>query len=343
MESYKEKYQLNKKYNLNTAHREIQMSCSKKDTMLTLHQQMISGTAGALAVSLLMTPLDVVKTRIQAQERLHGNHYYLHTCSVVEERPKYLLGTADAFYKIARTEGTSSLWSGLSSTLALAVPTTVIYFTTFEYIKLTVQHHGKTTDSNAPVWVSLCAGATARFVAVTMLSPIEMTRTKMQAQKMPWSDLHKCLADLIAAQGVRGLWNGCTATLCRDVPFSALYWPLYQQARDMINMSVSSSNSLGVSFVSGAIAGSAASFVTMPFDVIKTIKQIERDEVKPGQIRSNLTIAKDLMREHGVPGLYSGVVPRLLKVGPACAVIISSYEFCKEFFRQQNRLKGQQL
>lgn len=347
MESYKqtnkEEYQINKKYNLKTT-TEIQMSSNMKDVMLTPQQQMVSGTAGAVAVSLLMTPLDVVKTRLQAQERFYLKNHHLYNCSISEKRPKYL-GTADAFIKITKTEGISSLWSGLSSTLALAVPMTVIYFTTFEHVKLAIQTHRKESLSDTPVWVSLCSGATARFVAATILSPIEMTKTKMQAEKMPWSDVHKCLRVLIASQGVRGLWNGCTATLLRDVPFSALYWPLYQQARDMLTMNESMISSMGVNFISGALAGTAASFITMPFDVIKTIKQVERGQVKTGQLRNNLTIAKDLIREKGVPGLYSGVVPRLLKVGPACAVIISSYEFCKEFFRQQNidRVKDQHL
>merc|ERR1719427_812788 len=50
-------------------------------------------------------------------------------------RPKYFNGTLDAFVKIAKVEGISSLWSGLSPTLVLAVPTTVIYFTTYEQLK----------------------------------------------------------------------------------------------------------------------------------------------------------------------------------------------------------------
>ena len=32
-------------------------------------------------------------------------------------------------------EGISSLWSGLSPTLVLAVPTTVVYFTSYEQLK----------------------------------------------------------------------------------------------------------------------------------------------------------------------------------------------------------------
>ena len=50
-------------------------------------------------------------------------------------RPKYFNGTLDAFVKIGKTEGISSLWSGLSPTLVLAVPTTMIYFTAYEQLK----------------------------------------------------------------------------------------------------------------------------------------------------------------------------------------------------------------
>ena len=56
-----------------------------------------------------------------------------------------------------------------------------------------------------------------------------------------------------------------------------------------------------------------------------------------GRSRGNITIAKELIREQGVRGLFAGIIPRLLKVAPACAIMISSYEFCKEFFRQHNR------
>merc|ERR1712117_873960 len=117
--------------------------------------------------------------------------------------------------------------------------------------------------------------------------------------KMPWSHVTQCLRDLVRTQGVRGLWNGYTATLLRDVPFSALYWPLYEATKESLRQQLldteqkhnlyidASDNSFVINFVSGALAGSVASTLTLPFDVIKTIKQIEMGEkdimrVKPG-------------------------------------------------------------
>jgi len=382
------------------------MSSSKRsEVVLTPQQQMMSAGAGSLVVSLFMTPLDVVKIRLQAQERLHSKKCFLYSNGLMDHlcprtngdppvralhtaqeicdckwfnRPKYFSGTLDAILKIGRVEGIKSLWSGLSPTLVLAIPTTCTYFTMYEQLKVIIDDKRKNLmltnigNSETPSWVSLTAGGLARWLAVTLVSPLELVRTKMQSQKMPWSDVTKCLKDLVSTQGFRGLWNGYTATLLRDVPFSALYWPLYEASRNnlrrymtirdkhnLYSLSVQD-NSFMINFISGAVAGSIASTITLPFDVIKTIKQIELGEkdimrVTPGslshpqvhhqhhhhlgQTRSNITIARELVSDQGVRSLFSGLTPRLLKVAPACAIMISSYEFCKEFFGNQNRMK----
>jgi len=371
------------------------MENKKCNSMLTPPQQMMSSGAGAMVVSLFMTPLDVVKIRLQSQERLFSKKCFLYSNGLMDHlcprtngdppvraihtqqeicdckwfnRPKYFSGTTDALVKIARTEGISSLWSGLSPTLVLAVPTTVIYFTMYEQLKMKIDTHRRTyvkTDTGiieeTPKWVSLASGGLARWAAVTLVNPLELVRTKMQSKKMPWSDVMKCLRELVQTQGLRGLWNGYTATLLRDVPFSALYWPLYEQCKAIMNLYTSNRDSFLINFGSGAVAGSVASTVTLPFDVIKTIKQIEMGEkdimgVKPGthrrsvpiykkvssgRSRSNMSIAKELIREQGPKGLFAGLVPRLLKVAPACAIMISSYEFCKGFFKQKNMEQGE--
>jgi len=361
------------------------MSVSGEES-LSAGQQMLSSGCGAVLVSLSMTPLDVVKIRLQVQERqtqarphapkcfLYSNGLMDHLCPRLNgeplsrplhmqtaqeicecrwyNRPKYFTGTWDALFKIGKTEGLSSLWSGLSPTLVLAIPTTVVYFTLYEQLKLTLsgwhrlyQGVGEEEGYTAPSFISLASGATARFAAVLLVSPLELVRTKMQSEKMAWSRVAACLGDLVASQGARGLWRGCTATLLRDVPFSGLYWPLYENTKAQMRTSLLASSpreEFLVSFLSGALAGSVASTVTLPFDVIKTIRQIEFGEkeimgVKNGNVPSNLSVARDLVAKQGPRALFAGLVPRLLKVAPACAIMISSYELCKGFFKDYNR------
>ena len=77
--------------------------------------------------------------------------------------------------KISRLEGVSSLWSGLSPTLVLAVPTTVTYFTMYEQLKVKINRL-VSDKKEASGWVSLTAGGLARLIAVTLVSPLELTR-----------------------------------------------------------------------------------------------------------------------------------------------------------------------
>jgi len=236
----------------------------------------------------------------------------------------------------------------------------MLYFTAYEQLKAMlnkpyVEYKEKmsvltpnlpTSDTETAVdtspLVSLTAGGLARIVAVTAVNPLELVRTKMQAQRMPLYQVKSCLKDLVATKGVLGLWSGYTATLLRDVPFSALYWPLYEYTRRWFGKETGM-----VNFMSGAVAGTVACTVTLPFDVVKTIKQIDLGEkdflnLKTGISRTNSSIVRDILREQGAKGLFSGLIPRILKVAPACAIMISSYEFFKKFFKSKNEEIGHQ-
>ena len=93
------------------------------------------------------------------------------------------------------------------------------------------------------------------------------------------------------------------------------------------------------------ILGSIASTITLPMDVIKTRRQIDFGEkdilkFKPGKTSSTFGTAKEIVASQGPRGLFAGLSPRILKVAPACAIMISSYEWCKRFFRERNELEA---
>lgn len=322
------------------------------DHPLTSGQQMISSTTGAIVTSILVTPLDVVKIRLQAQQKafmsnkcfLYCNGLMDHLCPCVNgasnpnwyQRPGHFNGTVDAFVKIARFEGVRSLWSGLPPTLVMAVPATTIYFTCYEQIRQTLkQRYSPNKDS---IVIPMLAGGIARTGSAVVISPLELVRTKMQSKKLTYREIGVAIRSLVQQQGYLSLWKGFGPTVLRDVPFSSLYWANYEFLKIRFNQQ---SPTFGFSFMSGAISGSIAAVLTLPFDVVKTHRQIELGEKEiytdnPRKTTNTFGILRRIYHQNGVPALFTGLVPRLVKVAPACAVMISTYEFSKAFFRKYN-------
>ncbi|KAL4707281.1 hypothetical protein ACJJTC_019819 [Scirpophaga incertulas] len=327
---------------------------------ITPFQQVASACSGALITSLFMTPLDVVKIRLQAQQKaLLSNKCYLYCNGLMEHlcpcgetawtpRRVHFYGTMDAFYKIAKIEGVPALWSGLSPTLVLAVPCTVIYFVSYEQLRYNMKtlYNNFTGNLSQPIWIPLIAGASSRIIAVTIVSPLELIRTKMQSKSLSYTDISEALKNVVKYQGYQGLFRGLSSTLLRDVPFSGLYWTTFETTKRIFHKPDSEKNTFLFNFFCGSVAGSLAAFVTLPFDVIKTHQQIELGEKeiysdgKTRQRAANMKeIAKNIYRNHGFRGLFTGLLPRIFKVAPACAIMISSFEYGKQFFQTYNTQK----
>ena len=122
------------------------------------------------------------------------------------------------------------------------------------------------------------------------------------------------------------MYRGLLPTLCRDVPFSAIYWALYEHLKNNQNLSLFGNAS---PIVGGAICGSIAAAITTPFDVAKTRLQVNQS------INSSQSMIMQLnavWKDEGLSGLTRGIIPRVFKVAPACAIMIASYEWGKRFF-----------
>lgn len=333
---------------------------------LTASQQMISSCSGAIMTSIFVTPLDVVKIRMQAQSKpqafskgncyLYCNGLMDHTCvclngqngtsvnqgvrnSTWYKRPGNFNGMLDAFLKIGRNEGITSLWSGLPPTLIMAVPATVVYFTTYEQLKQALGHRYDNPSNDW--WKPMAAGSSARVFAATVISPLELIRTKMQSEQLTYKQIHKAVKTTVQQDGALSLWRGLSPTLLRDVPFSAIYWLGYELMKSKVMRERQSTElTFSESFVAGACAGTLAGVLTLPFDVIKTHRQIELGQVVFAKEKKEVTatwkLIQNLYRQQGISALFSGLAPRTIKVAPACAIMISSYEHCKAFFRKRN-------
>ncbi|KAI2626385.1 mitochondrial carrier domain-containing protein [Xylaria nigripes] len=403
-------------------------------TDITAGQKMASAITGSLLTSLLVTPLDVVRVRLQAQgssqpaaipdfrklavstpdgfrpsnlgitaccrevffmnnnaeaclavPRLGGlsPSGTAAECAVEEAQKRASTSTLDAMRKIARHEGFTTLWRGLSPTLVMAIPANIIYFTGYDWLRFNKKSpiSGLARDDLKAV----TAGSTARILAVAAVSPIELFKTRLQASSGSTATSHvkdtfRGIREMVSENGYRSLWRGITLHLWRDVPFSGLYWLGYETIRNMLTdmreehhghalssdthsrsreraRSQNEENHTAVlvdSFTAGALSGAIASMVTMPFDVGKTRTQVYRDSTRRTTSTVGQALAPEegnmvrllwhIFRTEGMPGLWRGWIPRTLKVAPACAIMISSYEVGKKVSRSMNdRHTRQQL
>lgn len=307
--------------------------------------------------SLFATPLDVVKTRMQAASATSSRRAAQPASAppstptmqvsgqAVRQAPR-AAGTVATALTVARAEGIGALWSGLSPSLLMAVPSTVLYFTAYEVLR---DHLVAQMPGIGP-YAPLVAGATARTFAASIISPLELLRTKIQS--MPRSatagrSLRAVLAeDMVQQGGVRGLWRGLGPTLWRDVPFSALYWAGYEKIKAFAlrhtEQPLSTAGTTAIAFAGGTISGGFAAFVTTPFDVVKTRRQavlISADySASASTVKSTARIVQHIFAHQGLPGLFAGVLPRVAKVSPACALMIASYEGCQALAKRWDEM-----
>jgi solute carrier family 25 protein 39/40 len=357
---------------------------------ITPVQQMLASCTGAAITSLLVTPLDVVKIRLQSQQKpigpgsafIYNNGLMDHVCicshcaengngaGMRKRKPWYrrpghftpgrtlqcergaltcanpemfkvcsgqMTGTMDVMVQIVRTEGITSLWSGLPPTLVMAIPATVLYFTTYDQLKYA---WGYNEQDPSTKYIPVVAGSAARSLTTTVISPIELIRTKMQSQQLGYRELAKAVRITTNECGLGMLLRGLGPTLLRDVPFSGMYWFGYEYLKAMqLRDSGRKVPTFPEAFIAGAASGTVAAIITLPFDVIKTHRQIELGKIefcKDKKVTSTWKMIAQLYKQKGPSALFAGIVPRILKVSPACAIMISSYEYGKKFFRNHN-------
>lgn len=56
--------------------------------------------------------------------------------------------------------------------------------------------------------------------AVTIISPLELIRTKMQSERLSYREISKAFRLSIKSEGISTIMRGLGPTLLRDVPFS---------------------------------------------------------------------------------------------------------------------------
>lgn len=190
------------------------MKRTSDDGKLGVGERAFSAAGAAFLSAIIVNPLDVAKTRLQAQaagvnySHPLGNMTYrmahfgpnmlfadlrcspsctragIHgTVSICPPECFRYKGTLDVLYKIVQQEGFARLWRGTNAGLALAVPTVGIYLPCYDIFRNWLEEFAAKNVPPIIPYVPLVAGSLARSLACATCYPIELARTRMQAFK----------------------------------------------------------------------------------------------------------------------------------------------------------------
>ncbi|EIN12875.1 mitochondrial carrier [Punctularia strigosozonata HHB-11173 SS5] len=258
--------------------------------------------AGALCCTVThggMTPVDVVKTRIQIDPKLKG----------------YSLVTGGRY--IVANEGASALLTGFGPTAVGYLVQGGAKFAGYEYWKKKfVQIAGdEETATKYRTAIYLGASSTAEFFADILLTPLEATRIRLVSERGYATGLTTGFTRLAREGGVRELYAGFLPILCKQIPYAIGQFTVNEWCHEIVNRSIGEEKKKNLSGVSkfttdlgcGIIAGFAAAILSQPADTL--LSQINKGHGPEGSMPHRLAM---LAKEAGFRGLFAGLGPRMV-------------------------------
>lgn len=184
----------------------------------------------------LWVPIDVVKERLQIQEKGGVGNYR---------------GSSHALTTIFRTEGLSGIYRGYAATLASFGPYSAFYFAFYEKIKAftlglnsyqDTTSNGKNTENKASFLLHLANASLASAMASLVTNPLDLVKLRLQIQRgatvqpagahlLPWqpySGLVDGLVQIVRTDGLRGLYRGAAARMIFHGPNTAITFAAYE-------------------------------------------------------------------------------------------------------------------
>lgn len=282
---------------------------------------LFSGTCAGVGICLVGHPFDTVKVLLQSQSSVN---------------PVYS-GMVDATKRTIQTDGVSGLYKGVASPLAGMMMFNALQFAAYSNLRAFATDNGRVETGSR----FLLAGAVTGAIVTVIEAPQDLIKSQMQqtmlksaADGLPpaYSSTMDCVKQIYAKRGIFGFAQGAEATLYRNVGAVALYFGVYEVAKQRA-MALRGGKPTSLDFLfAGAAGGVAYWLFTYPLDVIKSAMQTDAVLPKDRKYSSYGDCMRKLYAEGGVSRFTRGFAPCLLRAGPANAVGFFLMETSKKLF-----------
>ncbi|UOH79779.1 hypothetical protein LQV05_000790 [Cryptococcus neoformans] len=231
---------------------------------------MTAGAGAGLVSSIVTCPLDVVKTRLQAQAASVNHKDYQTVEMIIKD--------------IWTSGGFRGFYRGLGPTLAGYLPTWGIYFTVYDMVKDRLGAWAAHSDlPTNPSMVHIVAAMTAGATGTCMTSPLWVIKTRLMAQVGPsdqarYRNTLEAIVDIYRNEGFRAFYKGLLPSLM-GISHVAVQFPLYEKAKSWAEGDHSTLTPSTI-LICSAFSKMVASIATYPHEVLRTRLQIRKSSPK---------------------------------------------------------------
>ncbi|RYP47172.1 hypothetical protein DL768_006722 [Monosporascus sp. mg162] len=263
--------------------------------------------AGAVCCSVThgsLTPVDVVKTRIQL------------------DPVTYNRGLIGGFRQVIQNEGAGALLTGAGPTFAGYFLQGALKFGGYEFFKQqSINTIGYENARNNRIAVYCVSSASAEFFASIALCPLEATRIRLVSEPGFANGLVSGFTRIARQEGIGAFYSGFGPILFKQVPYTMCKFVVYEKVAELAYSRFFDKEKTGdamqttINLGSGLIAGFAAATVSQPADTM--LSKINKTKGLPGESTTSRLIK--IARELGFRKSFSGIGARLFMVGALTA------------------------
>ena len=278
----------------------------------------INGGLAGMTATVVIQPVDMVKVRLQ----LAGEG------AKTGPRPSALGITRD----IIASGKALDLYTGLSAGLLRQAVYTTARLGFFDTFIKKLNARAEAADRKVTFAERAAAGLSAGGIAAMIGNPADLALVRMQSDglKPPearanYRSVFDALVRIPRTEGLAALWSGALPTVIRAMALNMGQLTFFAESKTQLKQHTSLSPQ-SQTFAASAIAGFFASFLSLPFDFVKTRLQKQQKDPKTGQLpyRGVLDCARKVVSEEGWLRFYRGFGTYYVRIAPHALVAPTS-------------------
>mmetsp|Transcript_29247 Transcript_29247/g.28106 ORF Transcript_29247/g.28106 Transcript_29247/m.28106 type:complete len:316 (-) Transcript_29247:36-983(-) len=292
--------------------------------------EVVAACAGGMFSASALYPLEVLKTKMQAEGSSSSSSNSSSNDNDEEEeaKPQRQLTATEYAWNMYEKGGVSVFYAGVETSAMQSAIEKALYFFAYTGLKNAV------SDGDLSTIPNLIVGCMAEWAHLPITLPIDCCTTAIQTSK----DVNKApiaiMMTLLSERGVKGMYKGIQAytVLCLK---PSIQYTIFEQIKRIVllrrrNRKQNGRKSQGLSameaFFLGMLARTVATLLTYPYLRAKVLLQAQKSN-QTSESKTNIReMLAQMYRVGGLGNLYQGIGPELTRGVLSAALMMMAKE-----------------